>query len=131
MIEGQVFTQRYAVTPELVSRFMAAFGDRNPLHVDADYARERGFAGPVAHGNVLGGFLSHFVGEALPTRQVILQGQALRFRAPVYAGDELELEATVAHVSAAVGSVELAFKFRNGAGKVVASGTLNVGVWDG
>jgi acyl dehydratase len=131
LVEGAVFTRNYRVDESVYQGFMATFGDRNPLHTDAAYARVHGFREPVMHGNILGGFVSHFVGEGLPSRQLVLHGQALRFRKPVYLGDELALEATLVHVSAAVGALEFSLRFRNAAGETVATGTVQAGVLRG
>ncbi len=125
---GATFARRYVVSEAVYEGFLATFGDRNPLHTDEDFARAKGFAGRVMHGNILAGFLSHFVGEGLPTREVVLHKQEIRFRRPVYLGDALDFEATVAHHSAGARALELAFVFANAAGEKVATGRLQVGL---
>lgn len=124
---GTALAHIFEVTPAVYEGFVATFGDRHPLHTDEAYARARGFAGRVMHGNLLGGFLSYFVGECLPGQAYMLQTQELRFRRPVYLGDRLELVATVTHHSPAVGVVELAVAFTNQSGERVATGKLQVG----
>jgi acyl dehydratase len=131
LVEGAVFTRRFTADEDVYRGFMATFGDRNPLHTDAAFARAHGFRDVVMHGNLLGGFLSYFVGECLPTRQVVLQAQSLRFRRPVYLGDALELQAELAHVSEAVGALEFTVRFRNAAGETVATGSVRVGLLHG
>ncbi|MHA7290678.1 MaoC/PaaZ C-terminal domain-containing protein [Arthrobacter sp. MDT3-24] len=42
----------FEVTPteEFIRAYAAASGDQNPIHTDADAARQAGFPGPIAHG---------------------------------------------------------------------------------
>jgi len=86
----------YAITPDVYRNFLACFDDRSPIHVDADYARARGFNDTVMHGAILGGFLSHFVGMVFPGANSLLLSMELRFIHPSYLGDSFLLRATVA-----------------------------------
>lgn len=125
---GTVFCREFVVDARVYEGFLATFGDRNPLHVDAAYARAHGFADRVMHGNLLNGFLSYFVGECLPVKEVMLHKQEIRYLRPVYEGDTLTLEATVESFSEAVRAVEMSYRFANQAGVKVASGKLQFGV---
>lgn len=125
---GDKFTEHFLVSAEVHSGFIAIFGDRHPLHTDAQYAVARGFRSEVMHGNILNGFLSYFVGECLPDREVMILSQEIKYRRPVYLGDRLTLEVEVADVHHSVNVVEFACKFHNVAdGKIVASAKINVG----
>ena len=125
---GDAFDASFDVTERLHAGFMDLFDDRNPMHVDDTYARERGYRGKVMHGNILGGFLSRLVGECLPVRHVVIQSQTMNFAHPVYLGDHLVLSAVVADVFESVGSIELTFRFTNQDGVRVAFGTMQIGV---
>jgi len=125
---GDAFARDFAVTADLHSGFIALFGDHNPLHVDAAFARSKGFAAEVVHGNILNGFLSFFVGECLPFKNVVIHAQEISFRSPVYIGDSLSLRAEVTAVHAAPRTVELRFAFAGRDGKTVAKGRLQLGV---
>ena len=58
----------YVISADVYQQFLQAFGDISPLHVDEQFARDRGFPGKVMHGTILNGFLSHFIGVRLPGR---------------------------------------------------------------
>jgi 3-hydroxybutyryl-CoA dehydratase len=124
---GDKFLLDCTVTETIYRGFIDLYGDRNPIHMDAAFAASKGFAGPVMHGNILGGFLSRLVGEELPVDNVLIQAQQISFRRPVYMGDTLRLTATVAEFFESVDSVELEFSFVNSEGTRVASGTILVG----
>jgi 3-hydroxybutyryl-CoA dehydratase len=125
---GDKFTEHFVVSAEIHEGFIAIFGDRHPLHTDARYAVARGFRSEVMHGNILNGFLSYFIGECLPDREVMILSQEIKYKRPVYLGDRLTLEVGVVDVHHSVNVVEFACKFRNVAdGKIVALAKINVG----
>ena len=96
LAEGLTCGQDYVITPVVYENFLRAFDDRSPIHVDAAYAQGLGFAGPVMHGGILNGFLSHFVGMVLPGANSLLLSVELRFLRPSYLGDTLRLQAKIA-----------------------------------
>jgi acyl dehydratase len=85
----------YIISPEVYDHFLRAFDDRSPIHVDGKYAESCGYPGPVMHGSILNGFLSHFVGMYFPGRFSLLLSADIRFAQPSYLGDTIRLEARV------------------------------------
>jgi acyl dehydratase len=68
-------------------------GDRNPLHVDPEAARNAGFAQPILHGLILAGLSCRAVISVLPDRdERQLSGFDIRFSAPVYPGETMITE---------------------------------------
>jgi acyl dehydratase len=96
LAEGMQVERSYTVTPLVYENFLRAFDDRSPIHVDADYAVLAGFDGPVMHGTILNGFVSHFVGMVFPGANSLLLSVNLRYASPTYLGDTLELRAKCA-----------------------------------
>ena len=124
---GDIFIEHFVVSSGIHEGFIAIFNDQHPLHTDAQYAVARGFRSKVMHGNILNGFLSYFIGECLPDREVMILSQEIKYQRPVYMGDHLTLEVGVIDVHHSVNVVEFACKFRNDAdGKTVASAKINV-----
>lgn len=125
---GDKFVEEFVVSADIHRGFIGTFGDRHPLHTDAGYAVARGFRSQVMHGNILNGFLSYFVGECLPDREVMILAQEIKYQRPVYLDDRLSLNVEVADVHQSVGVIELACKFRNlSDDKVVASARMTLG----
>ena len=54
------------VTPEMMDAFRAITGDVSPIHIDADYAKGRGFPGRVVYGMLGASFFSTLAGVYLP-----------------------------------------------------------------
>lgn len=93
--EGTRVARQYTIAPEVYARFLEAFEDCSPIHVDDAYARERGFQGKVMHGAILNGFVSNFVGVHFPGRRALMLSVDLRYANPSYLGDVLEIRARV------------------------------------
>ena len=85
---SQIQELRRIVTLEDIRDYAEASGDRNPLHLDHDFARSVGFAGVIAHGMLTMGHLAScltgWLGDA--GRLVRLRAS---FRAVVHPGDEI------------------------------------------
>lgn len=127
MQQGDKYTQVFKVTPEVYRVFLEVFNDRNLLHTDGAYAQSKGFKGPVMHGNILNGFVSYFIGECLPFRDVVIHTQSIKYTSPVYLDDSLDFNAEITGVFESVRAYEFKYYFSN-AGKKVASGTFQIGL---
>lgn len=123
-----IFTESFKITDEVYHGFITIFKDQNPLHTDAQFATEKGFKSEVMHGNILNGFLSYFIGESLPTKNVIIHSQEIQYKNPVYLNDVLEFKATVIGFYESVNAVEFKFDFKNSDTKVVAKGKIQIGL---
>ena len=92
---GMTRSLRKVVTARDIELFAEVSTDRNPVHLDDDYARDTIFEGRIAHGMLTAGLISAVIGEQLPGHGTVYLGQSLRFRAPVRPGDEVEARVTV------------------------------------
>ncbi len=128
MTAGNSYRQAYVVDSSVYEGFRALFQDHNPMHTDETFAVAHGFRGRVMYGNILNGFLSHFVGECLPVKQVVIQTQTIQYARPVHLGDTVVLTAVVSGVFESVRTVEFKYRFENGAGEQVARGKIQVGI---
>ena len=122
------FEELFIVNKETYEGFINVFRDENPLHTDRQFAIDKGFEGVVMHGNILNGFLSYFIGERLPTKNVIIHSQEIQFKNAVYLNDELQFNAEVIGMYESVNAVEFKYKFKNKNAKIVAKGKFQIGV---
>jgi acyl dehydratase len=122
------FKTKFVVSPYIYDNFISLFGDKNPLHTDEQFAVSKGFPGRVMHGNILNGFLSYFVGECLPDKNVIIHSQEINYKNPVFLNDQLELTARVNGIFESVGAIEFFYTFKNQKEKTVAKGKIQIGI---
>lgn len=83
------------VTDHDIALFAEVSTDRNPVHLDDDYARDTIFEGRIAHGMLTAGLISAVIGEQLPGHGTVYLGQTLKFMAPVRPGDMVRAEVMV------------------------------------
>lgn len=77
------------VTEADIIAFAEITGDKNPVHLDADYAAKTIFKGKIAHGMLSAGYISAVFGIEMPGPGAIYVSQTLNFRAPVRSGDRV------------------------------------------
>lgn len=86
---GMEATYVRRVTAADILSFAEVTGDRNPVHLDDDYAARTMFKAPIAHGMLTAGYISAVFGMQLPGPGAIYISQTLNFRAPVWIGNEV------------------------------------------
>ena len=129
--KSQALEITYHVTREVYNAFQKCSNDMNPLHTQKDFANKKGFPECVMYGNILNAFVSHFVGMALPSPDVMIQTQDIQFRKPVFLDDTITIKATPEDVSEAVEIVNFKLKFYRPAEKkieLVATGHVQIGM---
>lgn len=78
-----------------VSAFAHLVGDFNPIHVDEEYARRSLFERRIVHGMLVGSLCSTLVGMHLPGKRCLFLEQSLKFLAPVFIGDTVDVTGTL------------------------------------
>ena len=76
------------ITDKLVRDFSEWSGDKNPLHVDAEYAQATRFHRRVAHGMSFGSLFSRLIGMNIPGPGALWVSQSFKFLKPVFIGDQ-------------------------------------------
>jgi acyl dehydratase len=113
------------------SAFQTLSADNHPIHYDVEYCRERGHAGPLAHGFQVLAFTaagaSTFaltVGDAL----IAFTEQSSKFLKPVFPGDTLYPMLEIAELTPqrSTGIVTLAATVHNQRGELVLSGQQKI-----
>lgn len=127
MNTGRIFKEKFVITEQIYDSFKQTFLDFNALHIDDAYAQSKGFKQKVMHGNILCGFLSHFVGELLPIKNTIIHSTQITYKRPCYLNDVVILEAILDEVHESVGAYLFKFKF-SVESEIKASGNLQVGL---
>lgn len=93
---GSSYSKVIVADEETIQRIAEVSGDRNPIHLDEDYARQSVFGRRIAHGLFCINAISMILGNDLPGEGTILLSQNFRYLQPVYLGDSIEVTVTVA-----------------------------------
>ncbi|WP_272003820.1 MaoC family dehydratase [Roseovarius sp. ZX-A-9] len=104
---GMVRHLQKVVTDEDIEMFAQISTDRNPVHLDDDYAQDTIFEGRIAHGMLTAGLISAVIGEQLPGHGTVYMGQSLKFLAPVRPGDMVRAEVEVIAIDTTKRRVQL------------------------
>ena len=86
---GDIFTVKNTVTEKMIRTFAEISGDKNPLHLNEEYAKKTIFKTRIAHGFLVGSFISSVLGQYLPGNGTIYLSQSLFFKQPVKINDEI------------------------------------------
>ena len=92
---GDSAYQTKVITEHDIELFGQVSNDYNPAHFDAEYAAGTMFKKRIAHGMLVGSLFSKVFGMDLPGKGAIYIGQTLKFKRPVYFGDEIKAEVIV------------------------------------
>ncbi|XP_038982686.1 (R)-specific enoyl-CoA hydratase [Phoenix dactylifera] len=95
---GDVLRESRRFSESDVARYSEVSGDRNPVHLDADFARRiAGFdGGRVVHGMLVASLFPSVIASHFPGAVYI--AQTLKFKLPVYIEDEVVAEVQATHV---------------------------------
>jgi acyl dehydratase len=128
--EGEIATLVKTVSQSDIESFANLVGDRNPVHVNQDFAKKTRFGRPIAHGMWGLSLVSAVLGTKLPGPGTIYLSQTVRFTAPVYPGDTLTAKVRVLEVRQDKPIVKLETTCENQEGTLILTGEAVVLVED-
>lgn len=83
-----------------IKTFSGISGDKNPVHMDDEYAQNSIFKKRIAHGFMSASFFSAIFGTKLPGEGCVYLSQSLKFIKPVYIGDTVKAIVTLTKINA-------------------------------
>lgn len=92
---GMAHETVHTITEADIDAFADVSGDRNPLHMDEEYAKTTPFGQRIAHGALTASYISGILGNNLPGPGAIFTGLSMRFKRPVYIGSVVTVRAEV------------------------------------
>jgi 3-hydroxybutyryl-CoA dehydratase len=110
------------ITDEDIRAFAELTGDRNPVHLDDEYAAGTRFGRRIAHGMLGASLISALLANELPGSGTVYLSQSLRFAAPVYPGDTVTARVEVSRVREDKPIVTLETVCRNQRGELLIEG---------
>jgi acyl dehydratase len=119
---GQSATLQRVLTQQDVQTFAELSGDKNPIHLDPEFAATTVFKKPIVHGMLSASLISTALATKLPGPGAVYMSQTLQFKLPVYVGDEVTVALTVTNVRTDKPIVTLRTQVLNSKQKVVVEG---------
>lgn len=116
------------LTETMLEQFLQLSDDRNPLHIDAAYARQHGFKDRVVYGLLTSSFYSKLVGVYLPGKHALLHGIEVAFHKPAFVGDSLKVEGEVIYLSEELQRIEVKAQISNTTGEILSKAKIKVGL---
>ncbi|MDX2285678.1 MAG: MaoC family dehydratase [Bacteroidia bacterium] len=120
---GDTYEQPVTFTQEQVAAFADVSGDRNPLHLDAEYTARTAFRRPIVHGFLAGSVFSRILGMEFPGEGSIYLEQSMQFLRPVYPGTACRVLLTVLEADPATHRARIRTQlFQTGPDKLLIDG---------
>ena len=81
---GDHYKEEFIITQEMVNKFAELTGDKNPIHLNKEFAAKTIFKRPVVHGLFSVTSFGKVMGTKFPGSGSIHVGQNLSFKKPLY-----------------------------------------------
>ena len=81
---GDTYETEFTITQEQVNAFAELSGDKNPLHLDAEFAATTNFKSPIVHGIFTSAVISKVLGMEFPGPGTFYLSQQLDFKRAIY-----------------------------------------------
>jgi len=91
----QEYSASFTISDEMVRTFAEITGDKNPVHLDEEYAKNTRFKKRICHGMLVASLISKVLGMDFPGPGTILVRQQLSYRAPVFVGETVQVHVKV------------------------------------
>lgn len=88
---GDSFKKSFLINDEAIKQFALASMDKNPVHLDDEFAKTTIFKKRIAHGMLLGGLISSVLGNDFPGNGTIYLNQEMSFRKPVFIDEFVDI----------------------------------------
>jgi acyl dehydratase len=84
---NDIYETEFSFSQEEVNQFAELTGDKNPLHLDEEFASKTVFKKPIMHGVLSVSVFSKILGMEFPGEGTIYMGQDIEFKRPMYVGE--------------------------------------------
>ncbi|WP_109833021.1 MaoC family dehydratase [Reichenbachiella versicolor] len=124
---GDTYQTEFSISQEEVTKFAEVCGDKNPVHLDADYAAQTPFKVPIVHGMFSASIISKVMGMEFPGEGTIYLGQSLDFKRPVYVDKTYEVKCEIIEITEGKSIAKISTKIHETErGKIVVDGVATV-----
>lgn len=118
------------ITEKMMERFYEICRDKNPMHMDEEYAVKHGYKSRLVYGMLTAAFYSRLAGMELPGKYCILKSVESFFERPVYIGDVLCVSGRVKDRDGRFRQACVKAKITNQERKTVSKANILVGFYE-
>jgi acyl dehydratase len=123
---NEVYVHEFQFSQDEVTRFAEVTGDRNPVHIDPEFAAKSMFRRPIMHGMLSASLFSKVFGTLFPGEGTIYLKQSLNFLKPMYVDTKYEAVFTVKDVQKDKNRAVVETLIKNADGLVCTSGEATI-----
>ena len=98
---GMNISYAQTITDADIKAFAGISGDRNPVHLNEEYAESSRYKKRIAHGLMTASYFSALFGTKIPGEGCVYVSQSLQFKRPIYIGDTVTATVEVTSVDLA------------------------------
>ncbi|HVX50758.1 MAG TPA: MaoC family dehydratase [Chitinophagaceae bacterium] len=109
-------------TNSAVNNFAKVAEDKNPIHLDFEYAVNTIFEKPVVHGMLAASQISNLIANSLPSPESIYKSQSLIFKRPIFYNDKIKCKVEIISIVEEKKTIELKTICTNEDNEVVIEG---------
>lgn len=92
---NQVYEAERKITSQMVESFAEITGDKNPVHLDEEFASHTLFKKRIVHGMLSLSIVSSILGMEFPGPGTIYMKQEVKFLKPIYIDEKITIRITV------------------------------------
>lgn len=95
---GQNYTEEFFIDQNVVDKFAELSGDKNPIHINRDFAKKSIFGNTIVHGIYIASLFSKILGNNLPGKGSIYLGQSLKFIKPIFVNEKVKIDVSIINI---------------------------------
>lgn len=119
---GQKMSSSKTYSRNMVEQFAELSGDKNPIHLNDEFAQKSIFQKPIVHGILVLGQISELLANKLPGEGTIYLEQNAKFLKPVYHGDSITCNVEITEIITEKARVKLSTQCYNSSNEIVVDG---------
>ncbi len=123
---GDTYTYPLQFNQADVDTFAKITGDNNPIHINAEFAKNTPFGRPIVHGFFAGAVFSKVFGTIFPGDGTIYMHQDMKFLAPVFVDEPYVAKFEVLEVDEIKHRGVIKCILENGDGKICIDGSAKL-----
>ncbi len=123
---GDKYEKKYIIQEADGMAYAEVSGDYNPIHLDEETASKTRFGRKIAHGMLVGGYISSIIGNDFPGNGSVYMSQNLSFRAPVFYGEAIKIIVEISEIIKEKNRIILSTKCLDSHDKLLVDGTAMV-----